>query len=221
MRIKFLSRRTKSGLRLDFLRMIARLRNRFFRKKNISPKYDNLHFGCGDRIVPGWVNTDVHGSPFDLDLCSPLPWKKESFTVIVGQQVIEHLELERELIPFLKEINRIAKTGAQLWLSTPDMAKVCHSYIEDKGKALHQDRLARWPVNMPDGIPTQQMINVLFHQGGQHKNLFDYELLRWVLEHCGFYEVERTSEVEFLETNPEFASRNDDYHSVYIKCIKK
>src|SRR5947209_12131176 len=114
-----LSRRTRSGLKMDWLRMRARWR--LHRGRRGLPSTNKLHFGCGQRRVPGWTNVDLANSPFDVDLASPLPWPDEVFDAIASQQVIEHLDQEAEFIPLLRELHRVARPGCELWLSCPDL----------------------------------------------------------------------------------------------------
>ena len=213
-----LSPRTRSLVLFDLRRLQARWSH--FRWGKIQPSCDRLHFGCGTRRVAGWVNVDVARSDYNVDLASgSLPWRDDVFSAIVAQQVIEHLDLQKELLPLLRELRRVAKPGAELWLSCPDMEKVCRSYLECRGADLLEDRQARWPDFSLHNTPTQHMINVLFHQGGQHKNLFDFDLLRWTLETAGFCECRRVSEANFLRRFPEFPPRNDDSVSLYVSAV--
>ena len=78
------------------------------------------HFGCGLRMIDGWRNTDV-----EVDLRHRLPFN-DGAVVVLGQHVIEHLVLSSEAIPFLAEARRVVRSGGGLWLSTPDMAIICH-----------------------------------------------------------------------------------------------
>src|SRR5687768_16380409 len=90
---------SRQALRFDVQRLRVRLSN--ILKKDLSSPIDRLHLGCGRRRVEGWLNVDLSGSDLDIDLASKLPWRDQQFSVVVSQQVIEHLELHRELIPLL------------------------------------------------------------------------------------------------------------------------
>ena len=209
-----LSRRTRASLKIDLRRLYARLRHQ--RTRGCTPPFPRLHFGCGSRHVKEWTNVDVVGSPFDIDLAAPLPWLGAVFDAIVAQQVIEHLALESELLPLFRELARVARPGAEIWLSCPDMAKVCQGYVSDRGVALKRDRERRWDLNWRDGMPSSQMINVLFHQGNEHKNLYDFDLLSWALTETGFTGVRQTTEKEFRERFPVFPLRDDDTCGLYV-----
>ncbi len=214
---ELLSNRTRRGLQLDFARMKARVRT--LGRKNNPPPVDRLHFGAGNRRVAGWLNVDLAQSDWDVDLGTTLPWPDDSFACMVGQQVIEHLDLTQHLRPFLSELKRVGKPGAELWVSCPDMEKVCRAYLSDRGVALKQARLERFPGSVKDpDAPPQHIVNEFFHQNGAHINLFDLELLTWVLQGAGFVDIVRTDEQEFLAKFPEFPHRNDDDVALYVRA---
>ncbi len=179
-----------------------------------------LHLGCGKRIVPGWLNVDVVGGEQLVDLgCGALPWPDGVFEAIVSQHVIEHLELFDEVIPLLRDLRRVAKPGAELWLSCPDLEKTCRSYMEYRGADMLEDFITRFPSLAAWRPIPSHMINALFHQDGEHKNLFDYDLLCWSCRQVGWRDCVRVDEAQLLSRFPEFPPRNDDYHSIYI-CAK-
>ena len=208
----------RQALRFDAQRWRARCRAPFTRPRGPLP--EQLHVGCGTRRVAGWLNVDLAGSDQDVDLSRPLPWARGHFRAVVSQHVIEHLELRRELIPLLRELRRVCRAGAEIWLSTPDLEVVCRGYLADRGRALVADRLSRHPgwEKQFAGVPVQQVVNYLFHQMGQHKNLFDLELLAWALAQGGFGSCERVREADLLACFPEFPPRHDDAQSLCVRA---
>jgi predicted SAM-dependent methyltransferase len=212
-----LSARTKLLLRFDYLRFKAR---HFGNRKSLH-NICKLHLGCWNRKIDGWLNVDVTNSDYDVDLaCGVLPFPSDHFTVIASQHVIEHLEMRLELIPLLRECNRVMKKGGEIWLSCPDMGKVCRGYGTDKGADLLKDKASRVPGYDLGSAPVQQVINELFHQDGEHRNLFDFELLKWVLERAGFSSVTDVDESKFLAAFPEFLERKDDLQTLYVSAKK-
>jgi hypothetical protein len=138
----------------------------------------------------------------------------------VSQQVIEHLDLTTELVPLFRELRRVCRPGAEIWLSCPDLAKACRAYLEDKGAALLADRDARASVDSGiGGAPSQHFINLLFQQFGEHKNLLDFELLEWLCRTTGFGACRRVAEKDLLARFPEFPPRHDDFPSIYIRAV--
>jgi len=210
-----ISNRTRRGLTFEVARLRARAFHHIRRAKPTSP---HLHLGCGKRKIPGWFNVDVARSDFDIDLAAgTLPFPDAVFDTVVSQQVIEHLELESQLAPLLRELFRVCRPGAELWLTCPDMESISRSYLTDGGGALLADRKTRWPDFSLNGAPASHLMNVLFHQAGEHVNLFDFRLLSWLLEREGFRECVRTNESDFRSRFPEFPGRNDDLFSLYVR----
>lgn len=214
----FMSSRTRFLVDFDLLRLRARSR-----AKIAKPSGDQrlLHLGCGSRRVDGWLNVDVIDSDFDIDLGRmPLPFGDDSFDSVVSQQVIEHLELDDELLPLMRELKRVVSDGGTIWLSCPDMAKVCQGYVDDRGAGLLADKRLRGAHDPSSGgRPAQLVVNWLFHQGGEHKNLFDLEILQWIAQSVGFDKCLESTEAELLSTFPEFPVRDDSFQSVYVRIL--
>jgi hypothetical protein len=101
------------------------------------------------------------------------------------------------------------------------MAVVCHSYLKHRGQDLLDDRLTRaQDFSLGDDVPVQQMINECFHQKGQHKNLFDFDLLAWALQRAGFSACEHVDEQRFKQRFESFPPRHDDYMTLYVKATR-
>jgi hypothetical protein len=109
----------------------------------------------------------------------------------------------------------VARDGAELLVSCPDMEKICRLYLEDGGRSLLADRQARFVYDL-DGLPAQHIVNDLFHQDGDHKNLYDFEMLAWALERSGFGACRQVSEHDLLQRFPGFPARLDDAVSLYV-----
>lgn len=210
-------RRTIQLMWFDLLRLRARVRGGW--RRDLTPTSTRLHLGCGGRRVSGWLNVDVAASDFDVDLTSRLPWRAGSFDAIVSQHFIEHLELFSELLPLFQELRRVLRPGGEIWLSCPDMEKVCRSYLDGRVTELVNDRGGRGDLShSAEGAPPPQIVNDLFHQWGEHKNLFDYELLEWALANSGFTEIRKVDEAALLQRFADFPVRHDDGHTLYVSA---
>jgi hypothetical protein len=82
-----------------------------------------------------------------------------------------------------------------------------------------RDRQSRFPDYRP-GTPVVHMVNDLFHQAGEHKNLFDYPLLEWALVTAGIRHVTRVKEKDLLARFPDFPERGDDLMTLYVVATK-
>lgn len=104
-----------------------------------------LHFGCGPRVLKGWINIDLAFEPFEnylqyygdvfypevirgdksdffaLDVTKErLPLDDNTVDVVFHEDFIEHLD-QRSQILFLAETLRVLKPGAIHRVNTPDL----------------------------------------------------------------------------------------------------
>ena len=82
-----------------------------------------LHLGCGRLPREGWVNLDMTALPgvdvvFNLDDCgtTPLPFDDDTFDIIEGIDLIEHI---REPLALMQELYRVAKPDAVCHFELP------------------------------------------------------------------------------------------------------
>jgi ubiquinone/menaquinone biosynthesis C-methylase UbiE len=78
-----------------------------------------LNFGCGKKILKGWVNADIQKAQgivsFDFEKY-PYPFENDTFEYVLSNNVFEHLEdPERVLL----ELHRIAKPNAIIRIIVP------------------------------------------------------------------------------------------------------
>ncbi len=89
-----------------------------------------LDFGCGTHKTPGSIGLDINpGTDADVihDLnVAPYPFPDDEFDIIIGNQVIEHVE---DLMLVMAELYRIARHGAVIKLDTPHFSDIA-SYTD-------------------------------------------------------------------------------------------
>ena len=82
-----------------------------------------LNIGCGHCYEPDWVNTEVTHqvkADFYFDAGKDRwPFKDDTFTQAKAEMVFEHLPDYTARIHFLKEIHRVCKKGANIFLTMP------------------------------------------------------------------------------------------------------
>jgi len=81
-----------------------------------------LNLGCGQNLLPGYINVDKFGSPdihCDLEQF-PWPWETGSVDEIVLHHVLEHLGQSTDtFIGIIKELHRVCKNGSLIRISVP------------------------------------------------------------------------------------------------------
>jgi methyltransferase family protein len=143
-----------------------------------------LNFGCGDRVLPGWVNVDGWSrGPVDLrcDLRRALPLDDGSCAVILVDHVLYALTVQSRPMVF-REFHRLLAPGGTLRVVGTDCRKVVEAYAGND-EAFWQ-MIPSQPQGRGDGI------NWFFHS---HACTFldDFETLERSLREAGFREVVR------------------------------
>jgi predicted SAM-dependent methyltransferase len=176
---------TIQDLTWDLRLWILRLKNRLIpaRRKclhQLGSLCDvSLHFGCGPRCFPGWVNVDAFPHPgltAELDLRFPLPLKDGSCRFIFAEHILEHFTASvGESI--CGEFFRLLKQGGVARIIVPDAEKYWQAYLSRDREWFEAAKAA--------GETPMASINGIFY-GHFHRCMYDYELLSWVLQKAGF-----------------------------------
>jgi predicted SAM-dependent methyltransferase len=91
-----------------------------------------LHFGCGSRVIPGWLNVDgwsVEGIAYVQDLRSPLFLADGSCDLIFTEHVLEHIDPQFRSRVF-GELFRVLAPGGRIRIVVPDCSKYARAYCE-------------------------------------------------------------------------------------------
>jgi predicted SAM-dependent methyltransferase len=148
--------------------------------------FDRIHYGCGDRVLDGWVNVDLFDEsyPFGIvdldkrkrivhaDLAARHPFPDHSFQWGYSEDFLEHLTQAESLI-FLCEAYRTLKPGGVLRLSFPSLPGVLRRHLRSSdyqgGATCRQEAYVHW----------------------YHEHFYSFESLETVARHIGFREVRR------------------------------
>jgi len=155
-----------------------------------------LHIGCGSRNWPGWINIDRQNLPhIKHHSVTKLPFKDATVSLIYSSHLIAYFD-QKEIIPILKEWNRVLKVGGTLRISTPD-----------------------WQVMRKFDKP---LLGPIFGKMSEppiyHKTIYDIDSLTDVLLAAGFYKIRR-----YDHTKNEHDDHSAAYHegrliSLNIEC---
>jgi predicted SAM-dependent methyltransferase len=145
-----------------------------------------LHFGCGPRILPGWVNIDgwsFSGIDLATDLRQRLPLDDGSCKLIFTEHVFEHIDADYRM-PVLREFLRILRPEGTLRIVVPD----CQQFVD----AYTRRDVAWFQTVLGVSAGAAEGLNNVFTLH-THRVIDDWESLSATLRKAGFANVERSS----------------------------
>jgi predicted SAM-dependent methyltransferase len=163
-----------------------------------------VHLGCGNALLPGWINVDCYPPPpakdidiLTIDVRHGLPLATASVAALFSEHFLEHLPFGAIRSIILPEIKRVLKPGGKIRIGVPDGEYFIDQYISYRsGK---RDELFDRQRN--DKTP-MTMLNEIAHGFG-HYFAYDFETIANLLTDAGFLQIRRcrafgTSEDEFV-----------------------
>lgn len=111
----------------------------------ISNTFKKLNLGCGDKILPGYINVDVaanrNGKQPDIlcDLSNLSEFQDNSVDEILSVHVVEHF-WRWEVETILKEWVRVLKPGGKMILECPNLISACERFLENPDQRCHEDQ---------------------------------------------------------------------------------
>jgi predicted SAM-dependent methyltransferase len=151
-----------------------------------------VQFGCGAQPKQGWLNTDMWPGPWAtpdlcLDVSRELPFASDSVAEIYSEHMFEHLDYPSAACLFLTECLRVLEPGGAMTIGVPDVDAIYDRYqrlTSGAPSSLQPD------AHFVIGHPLEEL-NFCFHQGGEHKFLYNEQFLIRLLVHFGFCEPRR------------------------------
>lgn len=110
-----------------------------------------LDIGCGKNKTPGATGMDINPKTnadviHDLDVF-PYPFPDDEFDLIIGNQVIEHVN---DVMGVVAELHRIAKHGALIRLDTPHFSDIASYTDPTHRRHLTTESFAYFTGKRPD-----------------------------------------------------------------------
>ena len=222
----YLIQQVANEVRLAIRRMLTA---RSLRRNLISQRGGRVNIGCGDHPTQGWINLDVASHPgvYFWDCRSGLPFSNGTVAAIYSEHFFEHLDLESEARPFLRECLRCLQPGGVLRIVVPDAGAYLRAY-SGPWETLAKMRPLECTVNgWRDSClgavyqTKMQFMNAIFRQGYELKYAYDDETLILVMREAGFRNV--VAQQFAISLDPKMAPDRKGHRteSLYLEAVKK
>ena len=147
-----------------------------------------LNLGCGDKIIPGYINIDAvssrAGSKPDLiaDIRDLKNVKTSIADEILAVHVIEHFHYW-EVVPLLSSWRRILKPGGKIILECPNLLFACQMIVNDpemRSSPGKDGQMSMWSLYGDPAWKDPLMC---------HKWAYTPESLKRVMKEAGFIDL--------------------------------
>jgi predicted SAM-dependent methyltransferase len=151
-----------------------------------------LHLGAAENVLPGWLNSDLHGygrggALVHLDVRKRFPLPDASFDFVFSEHMLEHLTYD-DGQRCLAECLRVLRPGGTIRTATPSLERLARLYDggETSGRYVH------WAVDTLDpevhAYLPGVVVNNFFRSWGHHF-IYDEATLRHALTEAGFLDI--------------------------------
>lgn len=99
-----------------------------------SDKQLKLNLGCGLDKREGWINVDALAElnpDIVHDLHEPLPFKSNTISEVLAQDILEHFTLE-DVSTVVSEISRVMKVGGSVTVRVPNIDDIIDRFASDQ-----------------------------------------------------------------------------------------
>lgn len=141
-----------------------------------------LHFGCGGRILPGWVNLDAYhcdGISRELDLRGDLSLGDGSVRWLFIEHVLEHID-RNQIGKVFSEFHRVLSIGGVARILVPDLNFYCTKYLDGDVETI--------TTPLSDTHTTADAVNSVFNDHF-HRFIYDFDTMRIELDKSGFSDI--------------------------------
>ncbi len=176
--------------------LFVRMRSRIVKKRYKNGMNMLVNIGAGSTGKEGWVNVDVYpgkGVNCVYDCRNRLPFADNSVRFIFTEHFFEHIDYIDDVPAFLSECYRVLMPRGVIRIIVPDGEGYLRAYCADGWAALGEMRKMTtagsdvgfgWRYNTK-----MELINYVFRQGLQHRFIYDYPTLAYILKRAGFATV--------------------------------
>lgn len=201
-----------------------------------SNTFKKYNLGCGTMLYKGFLNIgywqqlpedvlyqNVNGTEgtfmLNFDLRRGIPAHDGSLELVYHSHMLEHLSYQ-DGIAFIRECYRVLAPGGKMRVLVPDLELWVRAYARNDRFFMEEYR----KVLDPEVYVTNGSIFMGMLHNHDHKCGYDFETLKWVLEHAGFSEVTKTlyANSAHVENMPEIEPYDAlrVMESLCVECIK-
>jgi predicted SAM-dependent methyltransferase len=147
-----------------------------------------LHLGCGDKVMPGWLNIDICSREGVAVMRLPRGlgrFADNSVQFVYCSHMLEHVNYPDETLLLCREIRRVLIPGGAVRFVVPGIERIIRAYVADDS-AFFKKQEALHPAWC-----TTKMEHLLYalQQDGQHRYGYDFETAKKLLLRAGFTRV--------------------------------
>jgi len=150
-----------------------------------------LHLGCGDLILPGWLNSDAYPRRNGVAYCNAakrFPFPDNVFAYVFSEHMIEHLP-QRGGENLIRESLRVLRPGGRVRIATPELNKIIALKRLDLTNT-ERKYLAWQTAQIPNAIDGSPCFTInTFVRAWGHAFIYDFDTLKQILERNGFTDV--------------------------------
>jgi len=156
-----------------------------------SADHPRLHLGASNRVLDGWLNTDIAPGPSVsyLDATKPFPFSDMTFEYVYAEHMIEHVAYEDAAL-MIVECFRVLQPGGVLRIVTPNLDAILRSYSDTP--TAQATAYLQWMTKtfVPDAPASSAsyVINAMFRLWG-HQFIYDLQSLSTLFAKAGFANI--------------------------------
>jgi predicted SAM-dependent methyltransferase len=186
-------------------------------RRILAQKVIRLNFGCGATCYEGWSGIDQFFAPhvdLTIDLRRPLPFPNDSVDCCYSEHFLEHLYPD-EGQRHLNEVHRVLKPRGRYRVVVPDVLKFAKSYLSRDVDFFR--RAFPWAQR------PMQALYCVANWEGRHRNILDYEELKYMGQIAGFGAINesRANESDLPDFRIDKADPQRIEESLYVEFIKR
>ncbi len=221
------SRRTFDILRFELRVTRERWLNvllpwRLAKVRRLSTMHDiSLNVGSGGSGAQGWINLDASSNYAETycshDLRRALPFSDGSVKRILAEHVIEHMDFKDDVPRIFREFHRVLQPGGVVRIIVPDAERFMCAYLAKGSEQWTTLGFSTFPSDMNTPI---ELVNHVFHQGGEHCFGWDYKAMEFSLQRAGFPQVIRQTYGQSIDPELAIDQANHEHYSLYVEAVK-